>query len=1194
MKYKKILLAAMILLAILTISAVSAEESNASENDTLTTPAEDADVLTDDEKMDFDYDAEIPDAIYEYDDYSEISISIPWEHDGNVSVLIDDTQKYNENTSTYYDTPYPVNLLTLFEGVNYGKHSIVINYFGDSYFKNFTYSKNITYDFIKFHAPQTVMKGGSNEFRITVPETVEGSLTLYINSKVYETSEIDAGDASVYYDPTAYTKNTYKLEFKDKNGKYPKRSVSGSFDTTFYFKVDSSEDEYDVGESALFEIYLPSDASGYVEITYNGKTKKVKVTEDTTYAKISDLKLGNNTIQFKYTYDKKTRTITQYVEVNPIIRINSEVRYNSDDGFYLKIPADANGGVNVYVDGVKIPATIKDGELKVILSGFDIKSSHELIYNYTGDDFELRGSNETYEFMIVPYIHYPKHAWTGGDIETFIEMPEDGNGTFTLYVHGELLSSVPVINGTAKITIPKGKLHYDDNWVDFYYTGNYNSPDATDEYIVGHDYPNNATLDIECYDTLIKGKYNYIHPNLPWDAEGELLVYLNGEKIYSEIIGDSIEVSEFLENLDYGTYNFTFKYTGDSYYQESSQSKLLNVSFYRLISSEVITIGENDGFYIELAPGAEKTAKLYINGKLYQTGEFREHDGETYWVSIDFDLSELPCGEYNDVKLVYAGITKDMKFNVTYAATIEDYESTYKGDYAELNVTFGVNLTGNASIVVDGKTYTSQIKDRVATFKIDSFVGAKNITIRYDGDDRYPATTRVQSAVTITPSIEIPSSTYIEETGKVSLTLPRDAKGNLTVRLIKKIEGEEDEILQNESVELINGTAEVTLMKLNLGEYHIEASYTGDDYDVEDAYEYYGVSPKITAKSICVGEEFKFLFEMPEDAGGILKVYIYGQEPFEQELVNGKANFTLKDLAYGEYYYTVSYTGGKYGSIETDDGTERYFDVMRHYANFTQTIPGELIANNPFKLTFKAQEDLTGDLYVYLGDEGASAYIKNGVATVSIKSALSGNVTVRYQYDGDNKYDEGWGEFTVNVLNPVKLTAKDQTVYYPGAATFKVTAYDSFGKAVGADQAVTFYIDGKKVKTVKTNKNGVASLKISKLPKTYKIKATYKGASITKKLTVKQVLTLKTSKVKKSAKKLVLTATLKKGKTPIKGKIIKFKFNGKTYKAKTNKKGIAKVTIPKKVLIKLKAGKKTTYTATYIKTTVKKTVTVGR
>lgn len=57
-------------------------------------------------------------------------------------------------------------------------------------------------------------------------------------------------------------------------------------------------------------------------------------------------------------------------------------------------------------------------------------------------------------------------------------------------------------------------------------------------------------------------------------------------------------------------------------------------------------------------------------------------------------------------------------------------------------------------------------------------------------------------------------------------------------------------------------------------------------------------------------------------------------------------------------------------------------------------------------------------------------------------------------------------------------------------------------------------------------------------------------------------------------------------------KTVTFKFNGKTYKAKTDKKGVAKVTIKNTSYKKLKVGKKITYQATYMKDTVKKTVKV--
>ena len=89
-------------------------------------------------------------------------------------------------------------------------------------------------------------------------------------------------------------------------------------------------------------------------------------------------------------------------------------------------------------------------------------------------------------------------------------------------------------------------------------------------------------------------------------------------------------------------------------------------------------------------------------------------------------------------------------------------------------------------------------------------------------------------------------------------------------------------------------------------------------------------------------------------------------------------------------------------------------------------------------------------------------------------------------------------------------------------------------------------------------------------------------------------LTLKKVKVKKSAKKLVLKATLKINGKAVKGKTIKFKFNKKTYKAKTNRNGVAKVTVKKSVLKKLKVGKKVKIQATYGKTTKKLTVKVKR
>ena len=80
--------------------------------------------------------------------------------------------------------------------------------------------------------------------------------------------------------------------------------------------------------------------------------------------------------------------------------------------------------------------------------------------------------------------------------------------------------------------------------------------------------------------------------------------------------------------------------------------------------------------------------------------------------------------------------------------------------------------------------------------------------------------------------------------------------------------------------------------------------------------------------------------------------------------------------------------------------------------------------------------------------------------------------------------------------------------------------------------------------------------------------------------------------VKKTAKSFTLKAKLKVNGKLVKGKQITFKFNGKTYKVKTNAKGIAQKKLNKNVIKKLKKGKTYTVKATYLQDTIKTTLKV--
>ena len=152
-----------------------------------------------------------------------------------------------------------------------------------------------------------------------------------------------------------------------------------------------------------------------------------------------------------------------------------------------------------------------------------------------------------------------------------------------------------------------------------------------------------------------------------------------------------------------------------------------------------------------------------------------------------------------------------------------------------------------------------------------------------------------------------------------------------------------------------------------------------------------------------------------------------------------------------------------------------------------------------------------------------------------------------------------------------------------------VTTVESYDWEAGPDSVISPF---QYVAFMTTDANGIAKIKITDVPKKYTMTTTYDGKSVKNTVIVKQVLKAKKVTVKKTAKKFTLKATLKINGKLVKGKVITFKFNGKTYKVKTNKKGIAQKTLDKKVIKKLKKGKTYTVKVTYLKDTIKTTVKV--
>ena len=175
-------------------------------------------------------------------------------------------------------------------------------------------------------------------------------------------------------------------------------------------------------------------------------------------------------------------------------------------------------------------------------------------------------------------------------------------------------------------------------------------------------------------------------------------------------------------------------------------------------------------------------------------------------------------------------------------------------------------------------------------------------------------------------------------------------------------------------------------------------------------------------------------------------------------------------------------------------------------------------------------------------------------------------------------------------LNTCKvINSKNIKVDYSGGSYFSVKVVSENGKVAAVDASVTFKINGK-TSTFKTNKDGIAKIKITDVPGKYTMTTTFNGKTYKNTVTVKHVLSARKVTIKKTAKKFTLKAKLKINGKLVKGKRITFKFNSKTYKVKTNSKGIAQKTLNKKVIKKLRKSKIYTVKVTYLKDTIKTTV----
>lgn len=308
-----------------------------------------------------------------------------------------------------------------------------------------------------------------------------------------------------------------------------------------------------------------------------------------------------------------------------------------------------------------------------------------------------------------------------------------------------------------------------------------------------------------------------------------------------------------------------------------------------------------------------------------------------------------------------------------------------------------------------------------------------------------------------------------------------------------------------------------------------------------------------------------------------------------QNYKDSSFNFTFNVLKYNSSVKIVSYN--KINNEPTDVIVDYFIDNKTNVSYEIKDYAGKIVRNNTLNNDTLIIYNLEIGNYILtiFNHENEFYYGNNNSINLTIKKSLKNeDINIDGELRTIKLPDDAEGIITLEIsMKSYNFTVVKGVcnVELPELANGD---YDYILTYSGDDKYSSF------IKNGSLNINKQTTSKTQDSSEDLKTATKPNSRTTSSKPVAKTTIALKTVKVKKSVKKLVLQATLKQGKNPLKNKKIIFKFNGKKYTAKTNKKGIAKFTIKKNILKKLKVGKKVKYQASYGKITVKKSVKIKK
>ena len=536
-------------------------------------------------------------------------------------------------------------------------------------------------------------------------------------------------------------------------------------------KIDSSVavnvNNIKVGEELTITVNVPSDATGDVTVSVDGKEYKVAIENGKAVKTISGLKADDYTVTVKYAGDNNYNaavaassfTVSK-VDSTMDVTVN-DIVFGGDLTVDAVLPGDATGEVVITVNGVDYPVPIVDGKATGTISGL-AAGDYTVTVKYAGDDKYVgvevaEGVNVAKAQPVLGVVIADVDYGNGFVIEATLtgvnSAPLSGNVIVTVAGKEYI---VEVTDGKGIFTGDKlaaGTYGFAAAWAG---NDNYNAVVENGDFKVNKI---DSTVAVNADDIKV-GENVTVTVNVPTDATGDVIIIVDGVD-YTVAIENGKAVKT-IADLKANDYTVTVKYSGDNNYnanQNTTEFTVSKISDYNMnITVPEFKEGVNSTINVVLPKDATGTVTVEIGGKNYTANVT---DGVANVI-----IPGLGVGDYN-ITTTYSGDAKydlmTKKGNITVIPNVNvnldvsDVEMFYHDGsrlVAKLTDFQGKPIV-NATIYfsINGVNYARTTDaNGTASIALNLESGAYPVIVAYNGSASYSKISK-NITVTINPSI---------------------------------------------------------------------------------------------------------------------------------------------------------------------------------------------------------------------------------------------------------------------------------------------------------------------------------------------------------------------------------------------------------------------------------------------------------